>query len=64
MISVGTAEYSVLQQMERAVNTVFLRAELRISIFKKQQVIFKVKHSIMIITLLDCILKRAYHEDA
>lgn len=40
MVSVGTAEYSVLQQMERAVNTLFSRAELRISIFMKQQVIF------------------------
>jgi len=35
MVSEGTADYSMLQQMERAVNTAFSRAELRLSIFMK-----------------------------
>jgi hypothetical protein len=48
MISEGTAEYSMLQQVERAVNTVFSRAELRIPISMKQHSdSFKVEHSIM-----------------
>jgi len=40
MISVGTAEYSMLEQIEHAVNAAFSNAELRIPIFMKQQVIF------------------------
>ena len=64
MISVGTAEYSLLRQMERAVNTAFSWAEYDSRFLWNSKWFCKVKHSIVVITFLNCILKCTYREDA